>query len=153
MKVRDIMTQPVQTCTVDMNLVAASRRMKETGCGTLVVLKAGRVAGILTDRNLALAIGDHRQPARVTVGTVMTARVHTCHPEDEVHAALETMARFKVRRLPVVTPGGDIEGMISIDDIVLWGVPQSAVSQHALIAALRSISGASSAAVHEPAEP
>lgn len=54
MKVRDIMIQPVQTCTTEMNLAATSRRMNETGCGTLAVLKAGRLAGILTDRDLAL---------------------------------------------------------------------------------------------------
>ena len=33
------------------------------------------------------------------------------------------MAMFKLRRLPVITEAGDIEGMISIDDIVLWAVP------------------------------
>jgi CBS domain-containing protein len=153
MRVRDIMTQPVRTCTVDMNLAAASRRMKETGCGTLAVLTSGRLAGILTDRDLALAIGNIREPARMTVAKVMTRRVHTCRPGDDVHSALDTMASFKVRRLPVIGESGDIEGMISIDDIILWGIPASAVSLHALVGALRSICSGSSAAMQEPAEP
>jgi CBS domain-containing protein len=38
--------------------------MKDTGCGTLVVLESGRVAGILTDRDLALAICNVREPPR-----------------------------------------------------------------------------------------
>jgi signal-transduction protein with cAMP-binding, CBS, and nucleotidyltransferase domain len=152
MRVRDIMTQPVQTCTTEMNLAAASRRMKDTGCGTLVVLQCGRIAGILTDRDLALAICNVREPARVTVGKVMTGRVHTCRRDDDVHVVLDTMTTFMVRRLPVISETGDVEGMISIDDIILWATPQAAVSQHALIAALRSICSASSAAIHEISE-
>jgi CBS domain-containing protein len=136
-----------------MNLAAASRRMTETGCGALAVLSAGRLAGIVTDRDLALAIGTVREPARKTVADIMTRRVHTCRPEDDVHTALDTMALFKVRRLPVIAGGGEAEGMISIDDIILWAVPKSAVSLNALLAALRSICSASSAAVREPAEP
>jgi signal-transduction protein with cAMP-binding, CBS, and nucleotidyltransferase domain len=126
--------------------------MKDTGCGTLVVLESGRVAGILTDRDLALAICNVREPARATVAKVMSRRVHTCRPEDDVHAALDTMATFRLRRLPVISEAGDTEGMISIDDIILWATPQAAVSQHALIAALRSICSASSAAIHEISE-
>jgi len=153
MKVKDIMTQPLQTCTIDMNLAAASRRMKETGSGTLAVLNhRGRLAGIVTDRDLALAIGNIRDPALTAVALLMTHPVHTCGPDDDAHAAMDTMSTFKVRRLPVVSEAGDVEGMISIDDIILWGAPKSAVSLRSLVAALRSICSASSAAVHD-AEP
>lgn len=153
MKVKNIMTQPLQTCTIDMSLAAASRRMKETGCGTLAVLNHhGRLAGIVTDRDLALAIGNVSEPTRLTVAKVMTHPVHTCGPDDDVHAALDTMSMLKVRRLPVVSEAGDVDGMISIDDIILWGVPKSAVSLRSLVAALRSICSASSAAVQD-AEP
>lgn len=71
--------------------------MKETGSGTLAVLASGHLAGILTDWDLALAIGNIREPARKTVAQVMTRRVHTCGPEDDVRAALDTMAMFKGR--------------------------------------------------------
>ena len=154
MKVKSIMTQPLQTCTVDMNLSAASRRMKATGCGTLGVLNhRGRLAGIMTDRDLALAIGSIQETGRSTVRQVMTRPVHTCRPEDDVHGALDTMAMYKVRRLPVISEAGDVEGIISIDDIILWGMPKSAVSLHTLVAALRSIGSASLAAVQETAAP
>jgi CBS domain-containing protein len=152
MKVRNIMTQPAQTCTPHTNLAAASRRMKETGCGTLAVLSAGRLAGILTDRDLAMAIANVDAPARVSVGTVMTKRVHSCRLDDDVHTVLATMSKFKVRRLPVLSSDGDVEGMISIDDIVLWATPRSAVSLPVLMTALRSISHASSSIIHDAAE-
>src|SRR5918994_331953 len=75
MTVQEIMTQPVYTCTVDTTLASASRRLRETGCGALVVLWLGRLAGILTDRDLALAIGTIgtiREAAPVRVGEMMT---------------------------------------------------------------------------------
>jgi CBS domain-containing protein len=153
MRVREIMTQPVHTCTATMNLAAASRRMNETGSGTLAVLHQGRLAGILTDRDLALSLGEVRSPARITVAKVMTHPVHTCRPEDDVHTALDTMATHKVRRLPVISERGDVDGMISIDDIILWAVPSAAVSLHRLIAGLRSICSGSATALQEPAEP
>ena len=144
MTVREIMSEPPQTCPAGMHLVDASRRMQETGCGTLIVLDArGRVGGIVTDRDLALAIGRSRDPASVTMGRLMTHPVHTCAPEDDVHVALDRMAKFAVRRLPVVDETGDVKGIVSIDDIVLWGLRLSGVSMHRLIAALRSICAAS----------
>jgi CBS domain-containing protein len=135
------MTQPPQTCHVDTDLVMASRRMKETGCGTLAVIDhRGRVAGIVTDRDLALALADTRREAsRIAVDKAMTHRVHACRPEDDLHVALGLMASAKVRRLPVISGEGDLKGVISIDDIILWGVHHSGVSMHDLTDALRSI--------------
>jgi CBS domain-containing protein len=152
MKVQDIMTQPVHSCTTNMDLAAASRRMHDTGCGALVVLNHGRLAGIVTDRDLAISIGKLSDPTRPMVGKIMSYPVHLCRREDDVHTALNTMALFKVRRLPVIGPTGDVEGMISIDDIILWGVPKAAVSLHKLTAALRAICSASTAAVQEAGE-
>ena len=140
MRVRDIMTQPPESCHLETTLAIASRRMRETGCGTLAVLDvSGRLAGILTDRDLALAIGDTRREAsRVAVDKAMTHHVHTCRPDDDLHAALERMAAAKVRRLPVVEDG-DLKGLLSIDDIILWGQQEGGVGMHNLISALRAI--------------
>lgn len=153
MKVLDIMTRPPQTVPLEMTLAAASRRMKQTGCGALAALdQRGRLAGIITDRDLALAIGNTPQPARLTVGTVMSRPVHVCRPGDDVQVALERMALHKVRRLPVVDTDGDVKGLLSIDDIILWSVPKSAVSLPTLVTALRSLCIASTAAIQQTVE-
>ena len=143
MKVHSIMTQPPQTCLLETPLAVASRQMEDTGCGTLVVLDDhDRVAGILTDRDLAIAIGkSDRHPSLITAQQAMTETVYTCSPDDRVSAALERMAGAKVRRLPVVTPDGDLKGMLSIDDITLWGVPDG-VTRKELVRALRTMSQA-----------
>jgi CBS domain-containing protein len=52
--------------------------MKQSGCGTLVVVDGhGRTVGILTDRDLALAIGDRRNPAVVPVASAMSHGAHS----------------------------------------------------------------------------
>lgn len=141
MRVRDIMTSPPQACHTTTTLSAASRHMRDHRCGTLVVMDPrGRLAGILTDRDLALAIGEITAgPARITVDHVMTRDVHTCRPDDSLHAAIAEMARRKVRRLPVVDSDGDVKGMISIDDVVLWGIHNRGVGLHEATRALRAI--------------
>jgi CBS domain-containing protein len=45
---------------------------------------------------------------------------YTCAPEESVRAALERMSEARVRRLPVMTVDGDLQGLLSIDDIILW---------------------------------
>jgi CBS domain-containing protein len=141
MKVRDIMTKPPQTCRLETTLGIASRRMKESDCGTLAVLDhRGRVAGILTDRDLALAIGTaDRNAAQVPAKEAMTEHVHTCAPDEAVKDALARMTAFKVRRLPVVTSDGDLHGMLSVDDIIMWGIERGGVTRSDLVAALRAI--------------
>ena len=141
MKVRDIMTKPPQTCRLETALGLASRRMKESDCGTLAVLDHhGRVSGILTDRDLAIAMGKtNRNPTHITAEEAMTRHVHTCAPDENVKAALERMTDFKVRRLPVITPDGDLQGMLSVDDIIMWGVERGGVNRKDLVRALRAI--------------
>jgi CBS domain-containing protein len=144
MKVRDIMTQPLHTCRLETSLGDVSRRMKETGCGTLTVLDhRGRPVGILTDRDLALAIGQSdRGPAHIQAREVMTRHVYTCAPEESLRAALERMSEARVRRLPVTTVDGDLQGLLSIDDIILWGIQPGGVTRKALTRALRAICAA-----------
>jgi CBS domain-containing protein len=152
MKVRDIMTCPPQTCHSSTSLSAASRHMHDSNCGTLVAMDPqGRLAGILTDRDLAVAICDMAgDPSRIPVDTVMTRRVHTCRPDDDLHTAIAKMARWRVRRLPVVDRDGDVTGMISVDDIVLWGIHHGGLGPHSATRALRVIVASSEVVIEPP---
>ena len=135
------MTQPPQLCHLFTDLVTASRRMKEADTGMLVVLDgARRVAGVVTDRDRALAIGDTHQGVRVRhVKTVMSGPAHCCEPEEDLSSAVGRLARSRVRRLPVVDADGDLKGVLSIDDVVLWPVHRGGVTQTQLGETLRRI--------------
>jgi CBS domain-containing protein len=138
------MTTMPSTCKPDGRLDEASRLMKTTHCGTLVVVdRRGHCVGILTDRDLAIAIGETtRHPSHVLIRDAMTTPVQTCSPDDSLTTALTRMADARVRRLPVVNANATLEGIVSIDDIVLWGVQHGGVTQNQLLKALRAIGAA-----------
>ena len=141
MNTSDVMTRPAQTCLPQTTLVDASRTMERSGCGALAVLDAaGHLSGIVTDRDLAIALGRTDHPSsRRRVAEAMTRNVRTCSPDEELDVALERMSEAKVRRLPVVDADGTLQGMLSIDDIVLWGLNRGGVTKKRLAKALRSI--------------
>jgi CBS domain-containing protein len=144
MKVHEIMSRPPQTCRLDTSLAIVSRRMKEKGCGTLIVLNQhGKPAGMLTDRDLALAIGEStRNASHIAAHEAMTGYVYTCSPDESLHTALERMSDVRVRRLPVVTADGELQGLLSLDDVALWAVKSGGVKQKELARALEAICAA-----------
>ena len=142
MRVHDIMSAPPRTCHVHTPLATASARMKQSATGMLVVLDhRDGIAGVITDRDLALAVGasgpgDVREHQ---VGDFMTGRVHSCRETDAIHQALATMTAAHVRRLPVLDENDGLVGVVSIDDIILWAVRRRGVSATELAGALRGI--------------
>jgi CBS domain-containing protein len=121
MKVRDIMMSAPKYCRPDTNLAAAVEMMWTNDCGFLpVVDEGGRVAGVITDRDICIALGTRNQRASdVFVREVMTDRVYGCAAEDDIHTALATMEKHQVRRLPVVNLDGKLAGILSIGDVTL----------------------------------
>ena len=121
MKVRDIMTTDVGSCGLETNLAAAARIMWEKDCGSVPVLDhEGRVIGIITDRDICMALTTRNHLAsEVTVGDVMGGTVKTCAPDDETSAALKTMQAAQLRRLPVVGGDGKLVGILALNDIIL----------------------------------
>ena len=146
MRVRDVMTRPASTCTPETTLKEAGHRMEDSGCGTLVVLDRHKVVGILTDRDIVLALArKDRAPARLAVKEAMTRNVYLCSPDEVISSALTRMGNARVRRLPVVDADGRVQGVVSIDDIVLWGIDHGGVTRSELVEGLRAI-----CAAHQP---
>jgi CBS domain-containing protein len=125
MKVSDVMTTTVQTCRPSTDLAAAAGVFWKGDCGVIPVADdGGKLLGIVTDRDVCIALGTRNERAsEATVGEVMTRDVKTCKPEDDVRTVLETMARAKVRRLPVVADGGVLRGIVSLNDLLLRAAP------------------------------
>jgi CBS domain-containing protein len=121
MKVQDVMTEDVQTCFPDTNLAAAAALMWQRDCGVLPVVVDGGIAlGVITDRDIAIAAGTRgKPPQEIRVDEVIQGPVIACAPDDDVHTAMKTMRRERVRRLPVLTADGVLKGILSIDDVVI----------------------------------
>lgn len=121
MKVKDIMTCEAQVCDLNASLAEAAKTMWEADCGVLPVLKDGKeLVGLITDRDICMAVAMRDcSPAAISAEQVISGAVYSVTPEDNVHKALEIMKEHKVRRLPVVGVEGELQGMLSMNDIVL----------------------------------
>ena len=121
MKVKDVMTAGAKACMPETSLADAAALMWENDCGALPVVGVeDKVVGIITDRDICFgAATKSRLPSEIAVGEVITGEVFSCGPEDDIHEALKTMRRERVRRLPVVGDGGRLRGVLSMNDVVL----------------------------------
>jgi CBS domain-containing protein len=119
MNVKDIMTPQPRTASPRTTLAEASHQLWKGDCGILPVIEDGKVVGVVTDRDMYIALGTRDQRAsQITVGDVAPGTVWTCAPTDDVQAALSTMKERRVRRLPVVADGS-LVGIISLNDVAL----------------------------------
>ena len=122
MKVRDIMRSEVRVTTPTADLTRVGTMMMEAGCGVVPVLDGDdEVVGMITDRDICLALTRwDTRPSQLTVSEVMSRTVYSCMAVDDVLDALQVMRNHRVRRLPVVDRRNHIEGILSLDDIVLY---------------------------------
>lgn len=119
MKIRQLMTTNPSTCSVADHLATAAMKMWEEDCGIMPVMLDGELQGMITDRDIAMALAMKGASATdVRVGEVITGHVFACAADEEVSGALHTMAEHKVRRLPVLDDG-KLVGLVSMNDIVL----------------------------------
>jgi CBS domain-containing protein len=98
---------------------AALAMLAERGIGALVVSSDGRrVEGIVSERDVARGL--HERGAGLLadpVSSLMTAQVHTCPSDANVHTLALTMTEHRVRHVPVVDDGV-LVGIVSIGDVV-----------------------------------
>ena len=125
MKVKEVMMGTPYYCQPESNLGSATELMWNANCGFLPVeVSDGKVIGVITDRDICIALGTrNRLAGDVTVSEVMSGKLYSCAPDDDIHMALETMKEGKVRRLPVIAKNGPLVGVVSMDDILLRAEP------------------------------
>lgn len=117
--VRDVMTHGVETATSSQMLHDAARMMRSGDFGSIPVVDAGQLVAVLTDRDIVVrAVAEGLDPTTVPVGQVASPDPVTIAPEQELDDALEIMAHYQVRRLPVVEQGV-LVGVLSQADIAL----------------------------------
>ncbi len=121
MKALDIMSAPAHTCVPTTDLATVARLMWDHDCGFIPVVDAsGTVAGVVTDRDICIATATRRLlPEHLTAAQVMTSAIHACHLSDSVKDVLATMKRCRIRRVPVLDHEGRLQGVISLNDLVL----------------------------------
>jgi signal-transduction protein with cAMP-binding, CBS, and nucleotidyltransferase domain len=118
MLVREFMCSPAATCKPEATLQFAAREMERCNVGSLIVVgEDNHLVGIVTDRDLALRAVAWGQDASTPVAEVMTKNVAVILPDADVFESVKKMARWGVRRMPVVDVAGEVAGMIALDDV------------------------------------
>ncbi len=98
---------------------AAARAMEANQIGTVIVQEKGRVAGLVTDRDLALrVVGAGLDPKATTIGEVMTTAVATLPIDANQVDAVRLMKENNVRRIPLLE-ADRVVGIVSLDDLLL----------------------------------
>ncbi|MGE0742231.1 MAG: CBS domain-containing protein [Hyphomonadaceae bacterium] len=123
MKVRDTMTRAVRTVSPETSIREAARLMGEADVGALPVASGDRLAGMVTDRDIAIRAVAIGKSAEVTVGEVMSHGVLYCHEDEDVLDVCSNMAELQVRRLPVVDVDKRLIGIVSLADLALAAAP------------------------------
>ncbi len=121
MRVQEIMLSNPLTCSPQSNLAEVANLMWKGDCGIVPVTdSAGKLLGVITDRDICIAASTQdKAPSHIQAGELPHGDVYTCKAEDEARSALNMMRERRVRRLPVTTADGTLQGIVSINDILL----------------------------------
>jgi CBS domain-containing protein len=116
----------------DAHLSAAVKILGGKKIGAVLVMSAGRIEGILSERDIVRVLSERGAAVlEEPVSGVMTRKVVSCRQSDTVAAIMEMMTLGKFRHLPVVEDG-KVVGLISIGDIVKRRVQEYETEQEAL---------------------
>jgi len=131
MKVENLMTRDVAVCGLEESTNEAARWMWERDCGAVPIVdrRTGELAGILTDRDICMAVYTQgTSPCDIPVSRIMSREVAAVRPDDDIADAHRLMRERRIRRLPVVDEQSKIVGMISLNDLALLALTVGARS-------------------------
>lgn len=119
MVIRDVMTSTVVTAAVHTPVREVAEIMRERNVGAVVLCaEDGSPSGIVTDRDVAVSVVAAGCDPHVSAGEHASSPVITGEPGMHLSEAATLMARFGIRRLPVVEDGR-LAGMLTLDDIAV----------------------------------
>lgn len=118
MQIRQLMQKNPVVVSPTSSIYEAALKMKDHNVGSVLVVEEGwKLKGILTDRDIALALAEDSLDAKTTpVYNVMTQDPITTNIDADVDSAIRIMNRAKIKRLPV-TENGRLVGILSSADI------------------------------------
>lgn len=144
MNVGKIMHSNVKSCQLTDSLDAVANIMWQADCGAVPVLnQQQQVKGMITDRDIAMAAAlQHRPLWEIHVADLVQNKpLYSSLADDDIHTTLTLMAKHQVRRVPVISKSGNLEGIVSTKDVLehIQSKPQKSRSSGDQIAADEAI--------------
>ena len=116
-KVGDVMTRNFISVRPDMTIAQCSKEMINKKVGSLIVKTGSKLDGILTEGDIVKVIASKKDVAKVRAKDIMTKKIATINPSEDIYEALNLMKHKKIRWLPV-TVKDTVIGMLTIKDIL-----------------------------------
>jgi CBS domain-containing protein len=117
-RIAEVMTQGVVTAESGDSLQHVGELMRDRNVGSVVICEAGGPVGVITDRDLALAVVADRIEAGSSAGDHASRPIVTGEVEMDLEEAVAIMIQHGIRRLPV-TDGEGLVGIVTIDDLAV----------------------------------
>jgi CBS domain-containing protein len=118
MRLSDVMTRGVITAESGDSLRHVGELMRDRNVGSVVICEAGRPVGVITDRDLALAVVADGADADEEAGRHASRPLVAGRAEMDIEEAVALMVQHRIRRLPV-TGGDGLVGIVTIDDLAV----------------------------------
>ena len=136
MRIRNVMTKDPQCCLPSDSAAKAACIMREEHAGVVPVIESEesrKIIGVVTDRDLCMnVVAEGFDPNEISVGECMTTKVVTCSPNDSIEKATELMRENQIRRVPVVNESCEIQGIVSLGDVVERATPKTTQTHETL---------------------
>lgn len=114
---QDIMTPGAECVDAGSPLVDAARRMRDLDVGALPICgEDQRLAGMLTDRDIAMCLADGQDPRTLTAADLAHGQPVVVEADTPVDEVMTTMAEHQVRRVPVIQDH-ELVGIIAQADV------------------------------------
>jgi CBS domain-containing protein len=117
-KIRDIMTDQVECCTLLDNVFEVAVKMKELNVGAIPIVDKDRLVGMITDRDIVVRGVAEKHPGSTKVEDIMSDKLITISADATTKEAAKLMADHQIRRLPVVE-GDKLIGIVSLGDFAI----------------------------------
>lgn len=118
MKLGELFRTEVITAKPDDTTRSVVDAMKGHNVGAVVVVQGRKVVGIVTDRDVALAIGLEKATPASPVRDIMTENVVTIWDDQGIFNATQYLLGHKIRRLPIINRDNELVGMLTFDDLL-----------------------------------
>jgi len=125
----DLMTASPRTCSTFSTVLEAVLIFRDADCGAVPVIEDGKPVGILTDRDVALALAEHGNDlSGLRVTELMSRGVVSVAPDEPLDVVVKQFGNEGVRRLLVIDAQGQLVGIISWADVAPY-VPDRAIGR------------------------
>lgn len=119
MSVIDIARQNVVTQGSDASVADVVRTMHHENVSSVVIIDDGPPLGLVSDRDLAMAVVDEEFDAKQTlIEEFLPDDVVMIEADEGVYDLVELLSEKGVRRVPVIEDG-ELAGIISLSDVVV----------------------------------